>query len=102
MAHLHREGVAHRDLKPDNILIASTHDSSAPTLKLIDFGYATREQVSSLQCGTPNFMSPELLAKREYNPKKSDVWALGVLFFYLSEGRYPFRGYDERDLARTV
>lgn len=38
----------------------------------------------------------------KYEPQKVDVWAAGVCLYYLVEGVHPFRGYDERDLARKV
>ena len=48
-------------------------------------------------------MSPELYEKVcNYSPDKVDIWAVGVCAFYLIEGGYPFRGYDEKDLARKV
>lgn len=48
-------------------------------------------------------MAPELLDRtKKYSPIGADVWALGVTLFYLCEGRYPFKGYDERDLFRNI
>lgn len=48
-------------------------------------------------------MAPELTMKKiKYSPFKSDCWALGILLFYLYEGRYPFKGFDEKDLFRNI
>ena len=48
-------------------------------------------------------MAPELHAKScSYEPEKVDVWAIGVTLFYLVEGMYPFKGYDDKDLSRKV
>jgi serine/threonine protein kinase len=48
-------------------------------------------------------MAPELFEKvPSYSADKVDVWALGVCLFYLVEGTYPFRGYDDKDLARKI
>jgi len=48
-------------------------------------------------------MAPELFEKKTvYSPMKVDVWALGVLLYYLHEGCYPFRGYNEKDLIRSI
>jgi MAP/microtubule affinity-regulating kinase len=48
-------------------------------------------------------MAPELFCKKtNYNPFKVDVWALGVLLYYLYEGCYPFRGYNEKELSRNI
>ena len=72
-------------------------------MKIIDFGFAITNTVGDLQCGTPNFMAPELTEKKtKYCPFKADCWALGVLLFYLFEGRYPFKGFDEKDLFRNI
>jgi len=48
-------------------------------------------------------MAPELFAKKNpYNPFKVDVWALGILLYYLFEGTYPFKGYNEKDLIKNI
>jgi len=48
-------------------------------------------------------MSPELFEKAcSYEADKVDIWAVGVCVFYLVEGSYPFRGYDDKDLGRKV
>jgi serine/threonine protein kinase len=72
-------------------------------VKIIDFGFATAVEKAELHCGTPNFMAPELLEKSvRYCPLKVDIWALGVTLFYLCEGRYPFKGYDEKELFKCI
>ncbi len=53
-------------------------------VKLIDFGFATTVVKGETHCGTPNYMAPELFCKKSvYNPFKVDVWALGILLYYL-------------------
>ena len=54
--YLHSLGIAHRDIKCDNILIS--FKDSLPIVKLIDFGFATTSPLSSIHCGTPNLMAP--------------------------------------------
>lgn len=72
-------------------------------VKLIDFGFATTVIKGETHCGTPNYMAPELFCKKGvYNPFKVDVWALGILLYYLYEGCYPFRGYNEKELCRNI
>lgn len=61
VCYLHNNNIAHRDIKTDNILMQSNNQ-----IKLIDFGFATSVQYSvksSVYCGTPNYMSPEMIAK---------------------------------------
>lgn len=56
-----------------------------------------------MNCGTPNYMAPELHGKNcSYVPEKVDVWAIGVSLCYLIEGVFPFKGYDDKDLVRKV
>lgn len=64
-------------------------------IKLIDFGFsviALPETRLSVYCGTPSYMSPELVSRQEYYGKPVDIWALGVLLYVLVSGRFPFRG----------
>ncbi|KAF9407715.1 hypothetical protein BGZ94_002585 [Podila epigama] len=99
LAHAHRRQVFHRDLKPENILLAG--DGS---LKLADFGLATKDRVSNdFGCGSSFYMAPEQQspprhptlhrkhARRPYLPSKSDVWSLGIIFLNLRFGRNPWK-----------
>ncbi|KAF9180500.1 hypothetical protein BGZ51_000330 [Haplosporangium sp. Z 767] len=93
LAHSHRHQVFHRDLKPENILVAG--DGS---LKLADFGLATKDRVSTdFGCGSSFYMAPEqqpsrtLAGRRPYLPAKSDVWSLGIIFLNLRFGRNPWK-----------
>ncbi|KAF8933532.1 hypothetical protein BGZ47_010831 [Haplosporangium gracile] len=93
LVHSHSHQVFHRDLKPENILVAS--DGS---LKLADFGLATKERVSNdFGCGSSFYMAPEQqptrssVGRRPYLPAKSDVWSLGIIFLNLRFGRNPWK-----------
>ncbi|KAF9917716.1 hypothetical protein FBU30_000557 [Linnemannia zychae] len=91
VAHSHRHQVFHRDLKPENILVAGDG-----TLKLADFGLATKDRVSTdYGCGSSFYMAPEQLSgiypRRPYLPAKSDVWSLGIIFLNLRFGRNPWK-----------
>jgi calcium-dependent protein kinase len=78
--------IVHRDIKPENIM----YDVSGE-VKLIDFGLAkqtgTNEKLHTI-AGTPYFIAPEVL-NGSYG-KECDIWSLGVLFFVLVTGTYPF------------
>ncbi len=89
LAAAHRQGLAHRDFKPANILIHSDG-----TAKLADFGLAkqlTSKPVTGnvALAGTPQFMAPELF-QGKHADQQSDVYAFGVSYFYALTGRFPF------------
>ena len=84
---LHQNDLIHRDIKPENILLYEND-----ICKLCDFGWCVKldgEQRSTF-CGTPEYMSPELVNKLEYT-KEVDVWSLGILLYEMIHGYSPFR-----------
>ena len=84
----HRSGLVHRDVKPANVLL--TTEGRA---KLADFGLVRRHSDPGLAgakvAGTPTFMAPELFAGSPASPR-SDIYAVGVMFYYLLSARLPF------------
>jgi serine/threonine protein kinase len=96
---IHRAGMAHRDVKPSNVLIQPSGN-----VKLLDFGIAWRQDsqltVAGQVVGTPAYMAPEQITKRigsnsgresdEY--KRVDIYSLGVLMYELFTGTLPFEG----------
>lgn len=94
---MHEKGIAHRDLKLENILVytaTSTVSSYEQRyVKIIDFGFSvdvTKPHDASIYCGTPSYMAPEIIKRDNPNPLKTDVWALGILVFYFMCGAFPF------------
>jgi len=86
--HCHERGFVHRDLKVDNFVF-TTAASSAPELKLIDFGLADRcdggRQLGG-HAGTTDYSPPEALAGGASFGPAADMWAVGAIFFLLLTG----------------
>lgn len=92
VCYLHSNGIVHRDLKPENLLFRSPAEDSE--LLLADFGLSRiidEEQMHVLTttCGTPGYMAPEIFNKTGHG-KPVDVWALGVITYFLLCGYTPF------------
>lgn len=86
----HQNGVAHRDLKPQNLLLDQNGN-----LKVSDFGLsALPEQLNDgllhTACGTPAYTAPEVVRRKGYNGPKADAWSCGVILFVLLAGYLPF------------
>ncbi|TYS70641.1 Stk1 family PASTA domain-containing Ser/Thr kinase [Sutcliffiella horikoshii] len=98
ISHAHENGIIHRDIKPQNILI-----DDYGTVKVTDFGIAmalsstTITQTNSL-LGSVHYLSPEQ-ARGSLATKKSDVYALGIVMFELLTGRLPFSGESAVSIA---
>ncbi|XP_057372227.2 ribosomal protein S6 kinase alpha-6-like [Daphnia carinata] len=109
LAYLHSEGIIHKDLKLENILLQrQPHDSNLVLVKIADFGFAKKLNPESLSfsatihLGTPNYMAPELLASSgRYSANFfSDVYALGITIARIAlNGDHPFT--NNRDLQTT-
>jgi serine/threonine-protein kinase len=93
LEYIHTHGVVHRDLKPENIMV-----DPEDRIKLIDFGIAGKEGSRRLTfarlsqvMGTPDYISPEQV-KGKRGDGRSDIYALGVIFYEMLTGQVPFRG----------
>ena len=53
-------------------------------------------------CGTPVYMSPEIVDKKPHNYFKADVWALGIVLYALLSGKFPFKGENNKDLFMKI
>ena len=101
LSYLHENNIAHRDIKLENILI----DKITLDTKLIDFGFAIEVQgVQSCPklIGTPSYLPPEMIRHKDYDPFKADVWSLGILFYFLCSGYFPYRSIDSKSLQQKI
>ncbi|XP_045143443.1 myosin light chain kinase, smooth muscle isoform X2 [Echinops telfairi] len=99
--YIHRQGIVHLDLKPENIMCVNKTGTS---IKLIDFGLARRlENAGSLKVlfGTPEFVAPEVI---NYEPigYATDMWSIGVICYILVSGLSPFMGDNDNETLANV
>ena len=89
---LHEIGISHRDIKADNILLSGERFD----IKIGDFGFSgfingiDEKNLKKERIGTPQYMAPEIIAKKEYDGKKVDIFSTGVLLFTLLTCKMPF------------
>jgi hypothetical protein len=103
LAHAHRTGIVHRDVKPSNILLEHSDEIS---VRLLDFGLAQFDGADTLTAvgdvpGTLAYIAPERLAGADAAPA-SDVWAVGVLLWESLSGRHPFWGMPLQEVALAI
>ena len=101
LAHAHREGVVHRDVKPANVMI----NPATGAVKVTDFGIARIADAcrtrTGLVLGTPSFMSPEQMAGRRVDGR-SDLYSLGVMLFQLLTGALPHTSDSMAELMHRI
>lgn len=99
VAYIHDLGIVHRDIKPENILCY--YDASHNlNLKVADFGLSKiilPEDLLYTPCGTLSYVAPEVLSQQGYG-KGVDIWAIGVIFYLILNGKFPFEGNTPNDV----
>ena len=94
LEYIHQCGIAHRDFKPENILLSNDNT----ILKIIDFGLGNlykNNQLLKTACGSPCYAPPEMVKEENYNGALSDIWSSGIILYLMLCGKLPF--YHEQN-----
>jgi serine/threonine-protein kinase OSR1/STK39 len=104
LAHLHRHGQIHRDIKPGNTIIS--HDG---VVKVTDFGVAAslleegeRKHARFTRIGTPSYMAPEMFLANAGHTEKADIWSLGITAIELATGSAPYAALPIADVVQKI
>lgn len=97
MEFIHSKGVTHRDIKPENLLLGADNN-----LKITDFGLSTVFRFKDMErkldrcCGTPPYVAPEVLKKKEYLAEPADIWSCGIVLTAMLAGELPWDEPSEK------
>ncbi len=102
--YLHAQGIAHHDIKPDNLLITTTD-----CLRIVDFGVSEmfekgQDMMTAKSAGSPAFLPPELCVPKhgDVSGKAADIWSMGVSLYCLRFGRLPFEEGGVLELFEAI
>ncbi|KAG6926438.1 polo like kinase 5 [Chelydra serpentina] len=100
LRYLHQQGIIHRDLKLSNFFLTKNMQ-----VKIGDLGLATRDEQAGRRrgvvCGTPNYLAPEVIAKKGHS-FQSDIWALGCVMYTALTGCSPFEITPKQEMYQCI
>ncbi|KAI5508155.1 protein serine/threonine kinase protein [Trichomonas vaginalis G3] len=98
LEYLHKRGIAHRDIKSENIVFDGNFNP-----KIIDFGLC-KENPNNLEtyCGTMNYMAPEVIKTCNYNGKKADIWSFAITAHVIMTSQMPINYMSEAKFVHDV
>jgi len=107
LAAAHNKGIVHRDVKPENVILAND-EAGRLQPKLLDFGIASMVETDNkltldgAVLGTPDYMSPEQARGAVDIDHRTDVWSFSVVLYELLTGRLPFAGKNYNSLLGAI
>jgi serine/threonine protein kinase len=101
VAYIHEQGIAHRDLKLENVLV-----NARGQIKIVDFGFSRCAQspgeLFATSCGSPAYAAPEVIEQRRYEGSRADMWSLGVMLYGMVTGTLPWRGNNQQMIYEQI
>lgn len=100
LEYIHKQGVCHRDLKPENIII-----DNKGHIRISDFGlsqFVGKGNLVKTACGSPCYVSPEVVSGMKYDGFKSDMWSCGVILYAMITGFLPWTKKQIRDIFQQI
>ncbi len=111
LATVHKAGVIHRDLKPDNVFLTKVEDAPRPVAKILDFGVSkvlgpkldqgTLTKTGAI-VGTPYYMSPEQAMGKKEMDHRTDIYSVGAILYQMLTGSRPFQADNYNALIAAI